>query len=88
MLFEVSPDTLIPRPETEHLIECSLALPLPTSDISVLDFGTGSGIIAITLAKERPDWTVTAIDCSVEALEMARRNAATHGAGQLHHHRQ
>jgi release factor glutamine methyltransferase len=80
MSFEVTPDTLIPRPETEHLIERSLALPLPTSDISVLDFGTGSGIIAITLAKERPDWALTAIDSSADALKIARKNAVTNAA--------
>ena len=80
MLFEVTPDTLIPRPETEHLIECALALPLPASDISVLDFGTGSGIIAITLAKERPDWVLTAIDSSADALKIARKNAVIHAA--------
>jgi release factor glutamine methyltransferase len=80
MSFEVTPDTLIPRPETEHLIECALALPLPASDISVLDFGTGSGIIAITLAKERPDWVLTAVDSSAAALKIARKNAVTHGA--------
>jgi len=80
MSFAVTPDTLIPRPETEHLIECVLDLPFTREDIRVLDFGTGSGIIAITLAKEQLDWTMHAIDKSSGALDVARQNAATHGA--------
>jgi len=78
MEFKVTADTLIPRPETEHLIEQVLALPLPASGIRVLDFGTGSGVIAITLNKERPAWQVTAMDCSAAALQIARHNADRH----------
>jgi release factor glutamine methyltransferase len=75
--FEVSPAVLIPRPETELLVETALALPLsPTS--RVLDVGTGSGCVAVTLAAERPDWRVSAVDRSASALEVARRNFERH----------
>jgi release factor glutamine methyltransferase len=78
--FSVTRDTLIPRPETEHLVERALALPVPEV-ARVLDYGTGSGVIAVVLAKERPDWTVSAIDCSPGALSVARENAAHHQVG-------
>jgi release factor glutamine methyltransferase len=78
--FKVTSDTLIPRPETEHLVERALALPLPEV-ARVLDYGTGSGVIAVVLAKERPDWTLSAIDCSPTALSVARENAAHHEVG-------
>jgi release factor glutamine methyltransferase len=75
--FEVGPAVLVPRPETEILIEAALALPLaPTA--RVLDVGTGSGCIAVTLAAERPRWRVSAVDRSPAALTLARRNAARH----------
>ncbi len=71
--FEVSPATLIPRPETEFLVEAVLSrLPL---DARVADLGTGSGAIAITIAKMRPDCQLWATDISSDALEVARRNA-------------
>lgn len=74
--FIVTPDVLIPRPDTELLIELALAR-LPTDrPVTVLDLGTGSGCIAITLALERPRARVTAVDRSVAALAIARRNAA------------
>lgn len=74
--FLVTPAVLIPRPETEHLIEAVLEL-MP-SDVHgrVLDIGTGSGCIAITLARELPRMKVTAVDISPPALEIARANAA------------
>jgi release factor glutamine methyltransferase len=71
--FAVSPAVLIPRPETEHLVEAALALePRPKT---ILDIGTGSSILAITLALEIPAATVTAVDISPDALVIARQNA-------------
>lgn len=73
--FEVSPDVLIPRPETELLVELALARMPGDQAVEVLDLGTGSGGIAITLALERPLARVTAVDRSSGALAVARRNA-------------
>jgi release factor glutamine methyltransferase len=78
--YEVSPAVLIPRPDTETLIERALELLPPDSNAAVLDLCTGSGAIAITLAAERPSARVTATDLSEAALEVARRNAERHGA--------
>ncbi len=72
--FGVSTATLIPRQETETLVEVILRQKLPP-DARILDVGTGSGCIAITLKLERPDWDVTAIDISPEALSVASVNA-------------
>ena len=72
--FEVSPATLIPRPETEELVDWILKDCLNQS-ISILDIGTGSGCIAIALAKNLPHAHVTAIDIAPDALEVAQRNA-------------
>lgn len=94
--FEVSPNVLIPRPETEHLIEVALdrlavrelrdgrPVRLKGEDLTIVDVGTGSGCIAITLAKELPAATVYATDISGTALEVARRNAARHGLSHIH----
>jgi release factor glutamine methyltransferase len=79
-LFAVSPDVLIPRPETEGLVDAALES-LAASGAQpphVLDIGTGSGCLAVTLACERPDATFVATDLSREALAMARANAARH----------
>jgi release factor glutamine methyltransferase len=76
--FQVTPNTLIPRPETEHLVEAALAR--GPARARLLDIGTGSGCIAITLKLERPDWQVTAVDLSPAALVVARDNAARLGA--------
>ncbi|MBW8306192.1 MAG: peptide chain release factor N(5)-glutamine methyltransferase [Thiobacillus sp.] len=73
--FLVSPDVLIPRPDTELLVERALACIPPDQAVAVLDLGTGSGCIAITLALERPLAQVTAVDRSPAALAMAQRNA-------------
>jgi len=78
--FRVSPEVLIPRPETELLVERALALELPPR-ARVVDVGTGSGCLAVTLALERPGWRVAATDRSAAALWMARRNARALGAG-------
>lgn len=73
LTLEVTPATLIPRPETERLVELALER-LPAGG-SVVDLGTGSGAIALAIAKERPDATVVAVDVSAAALDVARRNA-------------
>ena len=92
--FEVTPDVLIPRPETEHLIEVTLdrlalrevreGRPQTTdgSGLLIADVGTGSGCIAIALAKELPKANFYATDVSETALEVARRNATKHGVFQ------
>ncbi|TBR09159.1 MAG: peptide chain release factor N(5)-glutamine methyltransferase [Lysobacter sp.] len=73
----VSPDTLIPRPETERLVELALER-LPTTPCDVADLGTGSGAIALAIASERPDARIIATDTSAAALAVARANAARH----------
>lgn len=89
--FEVTPDVLIPRPETEHVIEVALdrlavrklragrRQPLNGEGLRIADVGTGSGCIAIALAKALPRATFFAMDISEAALEVARRNAERHG---------
>ena len=74
MQLKVDERVLIPRPETEELVELILA-ENPEMNLSVLDIGTGSGAIALALAKNRPDWSVTAADISQNALELAMENA-------------
>ncbi|MBP8228450.1 MAG: peptide chain release factor N(5)-glutamine methyltransferase [Pararheinheimera sp.] len=69
----VAPCTLIPRPDTELLVEQSLALALPVQ-AKVLDLGTGTGAIALALAKEKPHWTVTGVDLQPDAVALARQN--------------
>ena len=88
--FEVTPDVLIPRPETEHVIEVALdrlavrerragrKQTLTGKGLQIADIGTGSGCIAIALAKELPHATIYATDISSAALAVARRNAARH----------
>jgi release factor glutamine methyltransferase len=77
--LEVTTATLIPRPETELLVELALER-LPRDSIcAVADLGTGSGAVALALASERPQCRVTATDASAAALEVARRNAARLG---------
>jgi len=81
--FAVGPEVLIPRPETETLVEAALArVRHPRGDgdpVDILDLGTGSGAIAVTLACERPDARIVATDLNGEALETARANARAHG---------
>ncbi len=82
--FTVNEGVLIPRPETELLVEYAFtSLGIPSrggpAEARVLDIGTGSGCIAITMAKLCPAFKVTALDCSPDALAVARENAARHG---------
>jgi release factor glutamine methyltransferase len=80
--FTVSPGVLVPRPETELLVERVLEL-VAAPDASVADLGTGSGAIAIALAHERPRWHVTGTDKSAAALEVARDNGSRLTAGRV-----
>jgi len=95
--FEVTPDVLIPRPETEHVIEVALdrlALreiragrkqTLSGDGLQIIDVGTGSGCIAIALAKQLPGVRIVATDISAAALAVAHRNAVRHGVANLIH---
>lgn len=81
MEFEVTPDVLIPRPETEHLIEVAHARigeSRRNNPLRIADVGTGSGCIAVALAKEFPNADIFATDISSAALKIAQRNAARH----------
>ncbi len=73
--LKVSPDTLIPRPETELLVECALEKLPFHMPLKVLDLGTGSGAIALAIASERPEISLIASDASTAALDMAQTNA-------------
>lgn len=79
--FEVGEAVLVPRPDTETLVERALAVLTEAGHERALDLGTGSGILAVTLAAERSGLHVDATDVSVEALAVARRNAECHGVG-------
>jgi release factor glutamine methyltransferase len=73
--FEVTPAVLIPRPETELIVEAALALVPPNRSATIADVCTGCGCVAVAIARERPNAHVIATDVSEEALEIARRNA-------------
>ena len=81
--LEVTPATLIPRPETELLVELVLQRLPPDFSGRVADLGTGSGAIALAIARERPRAQVLATDVSTAALEVARRNAQRHAIGNV-----
>jgi len=95
--FEVTPDVLIPRPETEHVVEVALdriglreiraSRPQDANGagLRIADIGTGSGCIAIALAKELPEAAIVATDISSAALAVARRNAARHNVATCIH---
>ena len=74
MQLKVDERVLIPRPETEELVELILA-ENPDGNLKILDIGTGNGAIALALAKNRADWSVTAADISQDALDLASENA-------------
>jgi len=93
MDFIVSPAVLIPRPETEHVIETVLDLarvgrvPSPANSLRIADVGTGSGCIALALAKELPQAVIHATDISPAALEIAHANATRHQLeNRIHFH--
>ncbi len=95
--FEVTPAVLIPRPETEHLVEVALdrlgsrgikinmATGAPSAPLRIAEAGTGSGCLAVALARELPHAEIFATDISAAALEVARRNAARHGVSDRIH---
>ena len=80
--FFVSKNVFIPRPETELMIEKVLETLAVSSNKKILDIGTGSGCIAISLIKERPDCRITAIDKSKKAIKVAKKNAEMHQVGK------
>jgi release factor glutamine methyltransferase len=87
LLLDLNEETLIPRPDTESVVEAALErVDLRDGPCGVLDIGTGSGAIAISIAQERPSCEVHATDVSGAALEIARRNAERNGA-RVHFHR-
>ncbi|MBC7932389.1 MAG: peptide chain release factor N(5)-glutamine methyltransferase [Rubrivivax sp.] len=79
--FEVTPDVLIPRPETELLVETALEILKETASPRVCDIGTGSGCVAVSLLHERRDARAVALDISASALRVAARNAERNGVG-------
>lgn len=84
--LKVNQHTLIPRPSTEKLVEATLELLQNQAQAKILDLGTGSGAIAIALAKERPDWQITACDKSEKALRLAKENAEKLTAHNIRFH--
>lgn len=82
LTMRVTPDVLIPRPETEHLVEATVERTPRDKSVEIADVGTGSGAIAVALAHALPLAHVTAIDVSSAALEVARENARRHGVAE------
>ena len=82
LVFHVTRDVLIPRPETEHLVEAALERLPGNTPLRIADIGTGSGIIAIALAHKLPQAKITALDISAKALAVAKENAARHNVAE------
>ena len=82
--FKVDPGVLVPRPETEHLVELTLQCLPEASQCHVADLGTGSGNIAIALGKTRPHWRISACDQSTAALDIAQSNINALKANNVH----
>lgn len=83
--LKVSPAVLIPRPETEELVEWALEENAPGGPLQVLDIGTGSGCIALAIKHQRPEWSVEALDVSEAALAIAKENAESLGLNITFH---
>ena len=81
--LKVTTDTLIPRPDTERLVELALELISKDTPQKILDLGTGTGAIALSLAKEKPDCLITATDQSIAALEVAKQNAVDNNISNI-----
>jgi len=84
LTLNVTPAVLVPRPETETLIERALQLKSADEACTVLDLGTGSGAIALAIAAERPGWQVTGVDISPQALAVAAQNALQLELARIH----
>lgn len=84
LTLQVTPSTLIPRPDTEAIVEAALALIPPESAWNIADLGTGSGAIALALGKHRPLCTLLAVDNSLEALAVAKTNAEQLNLTNIH----
>ncbi len=84
--FAVTPAVLIPRPETEQLVELAIAWARSRKSVTAVDVGTGSGCIAISLAAALPQAIVTAVDISLDALTIAKQNSERHVANRITFH--
>lgn len=83
--LHVTPDVLVPRPETEHLVEAALEFAKQRASLVAADIGTGSGAIAVTVAKHAPHARVHAVDVSASALAVAKLNATHHAPHVIFH---